>query len=164
MLARWPIKYKLLLGLAGLCAIVVALAGIMISAAYTYKDLAKTLSHRAEEGPLTIELLKDVGHLRVTLSRAHGEPGFPSTALNRDLSGLRDDFRQDLNLLRDMLARYRRQLDSTMEAETDPRLRDSHGERETLAKIDEALKRIDKLNQPEAWTDARMHVDALGTE
>ena len=165
MLARWPIKYKLLLGLAGLCAIVVALAGFMISAAYTYKDLAKTLSHRAAEGPLTIELLKDVGHLRVTLSRAHGEPGFPSgNVLNRDLSRLREDFRQDLSLIRDVLASYRQQLDSTMEAETDPRLRDSHGERETLAKIDHALERIDRLNKPEAWTDARLNVDALGTE
>jgi signal transduction histidine kinase len=164
VLARWPIKYKLLLGLAGLCAIVVALAWIMVSAAYTYKDLAKTLSHRAAEGPLTIELLKDVGHLRVTLSRAHGEPGFPMTALNRDLSRLREDFREDLDRLRDVLANYRRQLDSTLEAETDPLLRDDHGERETLAKIDQALVRIDRLNRPQAWTDARLNVDALGTE
>src|SRR6188472_4887 len=136
----------------------------MISAAYTYKDLAKTLSHRAAEGPLTIELLKDVGHLRVTLSRAHGEPGFPTTALNRDLSRLSEDFREDLDRVRDVLARYRRQLDSTLEAETDPLLRDDHGERETMSKIDQALARIDRLNRPEAWTDARMNVDALGTE
>jgi len=165
VLARWPIKYKLLLGLGGLCAIVVALSGIMLSVAYTYKDLAKTLSHRAAEGPLSIDLLKHVGHLRVTLSRAHGDPGFlPGSAIGRDLSRLREDFREDLDRIRDVLARYRRQLDSTMAHETDPRFRDNHGERETLAKIDEALARIDKLNRPEAWTDARLNVDALGTE
>jgi signal transduction histidine kinase len=162
--ARWPIKYKLLLGLGGLCAIVVALAGIIVSAAYQYKDLAKTLSHRAAEGPLSIELLKQVGHLRVTLSRAHGEPGFPSLTIGRDLSRLRDDFREDLDRVRDVLEKYRRQLDSTLEEESDPLLRDNHGERETLGKIEQALTRIDRLNRPEAWTDARLNVDALGTE
>jgi two-component system NtrC family sensor kinase len=161
--SRWPIKYKLLLGLGGLWAIVVVLAGLMLTAAYTYKDLAKTLSQRAAEGPLSIDLLKHVGDLRVTLSRAQGEPGFPSqTAIGRDLSRLQSDFRMQLAAIRDVLGRYRRQLDSTMV--TDPRLRDNHGERETLAKIDQALARIDRLNRPEAWTEDRLNVDALGTE
>ncbi len=164
MLSRWPIKYKLLLGLGSLCAIVIGLASIMVNAAYTYKDLAKTLSHRAAEGPLTIDLLKHVGHLRVTLSRAHGDPGFPSVTVHRDFSRLREDFRDDLGRIRDTLVGYRIQLDSTMSEETDPLLRDSHGERETLAKIDHALERIDRLNRPEAWSDARLNVDALGTE
>jgi two-component system, NtrC family, sensor kinase len=161
--SRWPMKHKLLLGLGGLCAIVLLLAGIILSAAYTYKDLAKTLSHRAAEGPLAIDLLTHVGDLRVTLSRAHGEPGFPADrAMGRDLSRLQNDFREDLGRVRNVLSRYREQLDSTMA--TDPRLRDNHGERETLAKIDQALARIDRLNRPEVWTDDRLNVDALGTE
>lgn len=163
MLDRWSLKYKLLLGVGGLCVVVIGLAACLISASYSYKELAQTLSHRAAEGPLSIELLKHVGHLRVTLSRAQGEPGFPSgSAIRRDLSRLREDFREDLSRIRFVLEKYESQLDGNNDI--DVSLSDSHEERETLRKIEDALARIDHLNRPEAWTDARLNVDALGTE
>jgi signal transduction histidine kinase len=163
MFARWPIKTKLLLGVGGLSVNLVLLAYVLINVSLSYKDLAKTLSHRASEGPLSIELLTYVGHLRATLSRAQSGQSFPSaTAMHPDLSRLRENFRADLDAVRDVLARYRRQLETNVSAE--PRFRDNHGENRTLEKIDQALGRIDHLNRPEAWNDARLNVDALGTE
>ena len=163
MFSRWPIKYKLLLGVGGLSVNLVLLAYVLICVSLSYKDLAKTLSHRASEGPLSIELLTHVGHLRATLSRAHSGQSFPSASTMRiDLSRLRENFRGDLDSVRDVLARYRRQLETNVSAE--PRFRDNNGENRTLEKIDQALGRIDHLNRPEAWNDARLNVDALGTE
>jgi two-component system, NtrC family, sensor kinase len=163
MFARWPIKLKLLLGVGGLLTTVLILAFFMLRSAHSYKDLAKTLSQRASEGPLTNELLLRVGHLRVTLSRAQSQQAFPAaSAMNVDLAQLREYFRADLDSVRDVLQRYRRQLEST-EA-TQPLLRDNHGEFHTLEKIDAVLGRIDHLNRPEAWTDAHLNVDALGSE
>ena len=163
MFSRWPIKYKLLLGVGGLSVNLVLLAYVLICVSLSYKDLAKTLSHRASEGPLSIELLTHVGHLRATLSRAHNGQSFPSAStMNLDLSRLRENFRADLDSVRDVLARYRRQLETNVTAE--PRFRDNQGENRTLEKIDQALGRIDRLNRPEAWNDARLNVDALGTE
>lgn len=163
MFSHWPIKYKLLLGVGGLCVIVVTLAAVMLSASYSYKNLANTLSYRAAEGPLSNELLLRVGHLRVTLSRAQSGHGFPAeSAMPFDLARLRENFRADLDAVRDVLDQYRGQLE--MNSATEPRLRDSHGEQNTLEKIDQVLGRIDHLNRPEAWTDARLNVDALGSE
>jgi two-component system, NtrC family, sensor kinase len=162
MFSRWPIKLKLLLSVGGLCVMVVTLAAVMLSVSHSYKDFAKSLSNRATESPLTIELLTRVGHLRATLSRAHAGQSFPSmTATSIDLSRVREDFRAELNLIRNVLERYRRQLETNAD---DSQLSENHGEMHTLEKIDQSLARIEHLIRPEAWTDSRLNVDALGTD
>jgi signal transduction histidine kinase len=161
--SRWPIKYKLLLGVGGLCVMVVTLAVVMLSVSHSYRDFARSLSNRTSESPLTIELLVRVGHLRATLSQAHAGRSFPSvTATSADITQLRDSFCHDLDLIRDVLTRYRRQLETN--AAGDSLLSENHGEHHTLEKIDDALGRIEHLVRPEAWNDARLNVDALGTD
>ncbi len=52
MLARWPIRNKLLVGIGLLVAIVVTLSISSFMGVYAYRSLVRSLRSRAEELPL----------------------------------------------------------------------------------------------------------------
>ena len=69
MLSRWPIRKKLLAGIALLLVILVTLFLSGIQGVYAYRGLAKSIRDRAGELPLATELAQHAGQLRMTLGR-----------------------------------------------------------------------------------------------
>ena len=47
VLSRWPIRYKLLLGVAMICPIVAILSFSSLRGVYAYRQLVRAMSHRA---------------------------------------------------------------------------------------------------------------------
>src|SRR6266403_2096911 len=76
VLAKWPIRDKLLIGIGLLAAIVVTLSVSSFVSVYAYRSLVRSLRNRADELPLATELARQVSDLRVsfTATRALREP------------------------------------------------------------------------------------------
>ncbi len=70
VLARWPIRNKLLVGIGLLVAIVVTLSVSSFIGVYSYRSLVRSLHSRAEELPLASELAARVGELRVSFTES----------------------------------------------------------------------------------------------
>ena len=158
MLAHWPIRTKLKLGLGLLLVTVLALFSSAYYGLYAYRGLVKSLSARSAELPLAGKISEELDDLRNLLSQATErldladqvelllEVGAEATDSEQyfshwDAAVLNEQFRISLGEFEDSLNRYRRQLDHSGESST-PRLGDDTHERSTLAQIDEILQRI----------------------
>ena len=164
MLSRWPIRYKLLLGVVLLLATVAGLSLNGFRGVYAYRQLAKGISSRATELPLADDLSRRMGELRVTLSLIRRRETFPTRTRPASYDGqiMREQFRNEFGAVRDALRRYRNQLDRARA--DDPRIGDNRRERETAAEIAIALERIAELNRDEAWMLDNVKVDSLDEE
>ncbi len=161
---RWPIRNKLLFGVALLMAMVGGLAFSAYQGVYAYRALARGISQRAIEMPLAADLTRRVSELRMTLSEARQKPDFSSTSLSEALghSSLREEFRTGLSSTQEALRRYRTQLD-----ETNPReslISDNRREGETVQKIQHCLDRIERINRDEDWVLNSINLPLLGKE
>ena len=72
MLSKWPIRRKLLLGLALLVLVVAILSSTGLVATYAYRNLVNGLSWRVSELPLAAELSRHVSDLRITVGELRG--------------------------------------------------------------------------------------------
>jgi signal transduction histidine kinase len=165
LLSKWPIRNKLLIGLALLLVIVVVLSWGGIEGLYAYRSLVRSLSHRVPELPLANELSQNVSDLRVTLGEARALhdvqlAGHESSTMAMQLA--RQQFYLDLDTLRQTLARYRGQLQGNDEDEDS--IGDSHREWMTVRAIDESLARIDRINEIGDWLLNDMQVAKLNSE
>ncbi len=142
MLARWRIRYKLLVGVALLLMMVAMLAFSSFRGVYSYRGLARSVSNRAVELPLAAALAESVSDLNATLSEIRrSDPSRPWI--------LREEFATNLMQVRNALRRYREQLAQT--ERTGFKIDDNSREWEAVAKIEQSLLRIDELNSGEAW-------------
>lgn len=161
MLSRWPIRYKLLFGVAMLFLIVAILSFSGFRGVYAYRELVKSIKRRAAELPLASELTLRVSDLRVTLSQLRRARDFPQSTLHDPLDSqiLREEFRASLIAVRDALGRYRDQLVNT---ETiDMRIGDNRQELETVRRIERLLDHIAMMNRDEDWMFQSVKIDAL---
>ncbi len=156
MLSRWPIRYKLMLGVATMFLIVAGLSFSGFKGVYAYRELAKTISRRADELPIAAKLVQNTAELRHSVERTESLLEFDRNA--RDLGGafsvgyvdmMRGEFRVHLLAVNQSLEDYRKQIDTPDIEES--RIGDRHKERETVAKIERTLKRINDINQSEDW-------------
>ncbi|MEX0586410.1 MAG: hypothetical protein WD176_07190, partial [Pirellulales bacterium] len=76
MLAHWPIRRKLLLGLGLLVVMVAVLSACGAIAAYRYRGLVRGLELRTSELPLATKLSLSVSDLRVTLAETQAAQWF----------------------------------------------------------------------------------------
>lgn len=162
---HWPIRTKLKLGLGLFLIAVLALFGSAYYGLYAYRGLVRSLSARSAELPLASDIQRHVNDLRVILSQANERLGFELPDAHQPLMGSGENeesrpYLYDLRLLhqqycdkfddlRVSVERYREQLDLSGEADT--QLGDDSRERETLAKIDEAVA---TLGEPTANSEA----------
>ncbi len=165
MLSRWPIRNKLIIGLALLLAIILALAWGGIQGLNSYRGLVRSL-RRVYELPLATQLMQHVSNLRVTLSEAHslGQMGVPGTkgSLLPSVNDLvQEEFRLHLECTRYTLDKYCEQL--TDNSPKDP-IGDSSREWMTVHAIEQSLARIDDVNRREDWVLDRVQVGKLGGE
>ena len=146
MFSRWPIRYKLQVGIAMLLVIVATLAFSGFRGVYAYRGLARSVSRRAAELPLATALAQDVSDLRVTVSHIRRLRDFaPSMSTSPfDAEILRGQFQTNYQAVEQTLGRYHDQLNSV--EPSDQQIGDNRRERETVRKIERSLALIDPLN------------------
>ncbi len=172
MLSRWPILYKLLLGVALLLLIVLTLSISGFRGVYAFRLLTKSVRERATELPLTADLMKNVSELRVTVSKLRyaevtgvgrvklqgpflrddhleHEDSANDEPKDFDPQLLREEFHFDLLAVNESLRQYREQLDTVQVEELG--FADIRKERETVQEIEESLHRLDELSTSEHW-------------
>ncbi|MDX1944483.1 MAG: HAMP domain-containing sensor histidine kinase, partial [Pirellulaceae bacterium] len=151
MLSRWSIQSKLLLCVAIFLGILAALAYSGLSGAYSYRELAQTISRRAAELPLAGNLSKSLGDLRVTLSRARQAHeltlGVPISGIEGGV--LSGEYRDRLLAVEQALERYREQL---KKGDRDDRwFGDRKHETETIASLEVSVAELAKLKDGPDW-------------
>lgn len=136
MFSKWPIRNKLLVGLALLLVIVAALSWGGLQGLYAYRALVRNLHGRVEtELPLLNDFSKNVGDLRGALSASNIETG----ARGISARAVGEDFKARLATLADIFSSYRHQF-----ANAGPQTA-------TLREIDKVLARIDEAQKSGQW-------------
>lgn len=152
MLARWPIRNKLLVGLVLLLSIFGTLSGIGLMGLYAYRDLVKSLNRRAAELPLATAVGQQVSNLRLTLSdlralRELSESSGGTPAVSVQI--LRDDFRRRLAEVGQSIEHYRVQIEQN--ELWGNLIGDSQRERETIQRLEELLTHVRENDRDEDW-------------
>ncbi|MEQ8846735.1 HAMP domain-containing sensor histidine kinase [Botrimarina sp.] len=190
MLSHRSIGYKLRVGVGLLAGSTILLFCAALYGLYAYRGLAKTLSVRAAELPLTNELYQRAADLHVVLGQARersrrlerfeprralddpfefaaavAEAEREHTAAPWELKLLLAEYRTGFERLKDTLSEYRDRLDYNSESD-DSRISGDGPERKTLAEIDAVLGRIrrDDLEDSLFYDELRGDTDALETE
>jgi two-component system, NtrC family, sensor kinase len=152
VLFRWPIKFKLFLCVGLLFVIVGVLAINSLQGLYAYRELAKTISWRADELPLADDLSSRIGHAQDSLR------GFRERS-NADRTMTKADFNFKLGRIDDSLQEYRAHLDTDLPQFG--QLGDRSRDRNTLGQIAVNLKRLEKTKDEADWLLEPNHVDGL---
>jgi len=131
--------------------------------AYSYRDLARSVTVRAKELPLAADLTQRVGDLRVALSqlrdsRSASHPGMPAV----DTQLLREDFRMSLLEVEEALIKYRDQLNAGIAS--DPLISENTHELYAVATIDDSLRRIQTIESDVDWMLDPVAGEALDDE
>ncbi|MCC7085437.1 MAG: HAMP domain-containing histidine kinase [Pirellulales bacterium] len=111
MLSRWPIRNKLLLGIALLLVIVLTMSISSFQGTYAYRNLVRSLSSRATELPLATQLLTQVGELRVILAELQAQLPFSDLSISPTGQQLGASFCQKFAHVRETANDYRDELD-----------------------------------------------------
>ena len=157
MLAKRPIRLKLLVGLGLLVLVVTILAGSGLYAMYAYRDLVKSLSRRVNELPVAADLSRQVSDLRLTLGKLHELRGRRSSSFSeierdRALSQIwtvRQQFAIQIQQIEVTLGNYRTRVGHKRRSES--QIADNQQERVTVGKIDATLLRVHEANRDEHW-------------
>jgi signal transduction histidine kinase len=175
VLSRWPIRNKLLLGIALLLVIVLTLCTSSFQGTYAFRELARSVSSRATELPKATELSKCVSNLRVTLADLEDFGIYPQAAdiLSFSEQQLSDTFDEQFAKVREIVKEYADLLTEHEHAEF--RIGDAKRERETLGRIEQLLTQIEQLTSDTGWyrivartsvikTDLLVQLQSLATE
>ncbi len=165
MLARWPIRNKLLFGLALLLVSVAALSGTGFQGLYAYRGLVKSLGRRAAELPLAADLNQSVGELRLTLRESRSQLAWPATLEQTNTSPLaHESFHERFGKAHEALRLYKLQLRDS--AERNSRLGDATRSHEwkTVSEMEASLERIGRMDSADAWLEDDLAVAKLDAE
>jgi two-component system, NtrC family, sensor kinase len=151
VLSRWPIRNKLLLGLALLLVIMFTMSTSSFQGTYAYRELARSISSRARELPPATLLSEQVSNLRVTLADLEVIGLYPQLELPTPCSeqNLRDSFRQEFSKALSTLQDYDSALKESERAEF--RIGDPSQELEALNQVKRLLTNIDKNTSTDDW-------------
>ncbi|MEK6248839.1 MAG: ATP-binding protein, partial [Planctomycetales bacterium] len=169
MLANWPIRNKLLLKLALLLVLLATLSTAGMIGLYSYRNLAKSISHRTVELPYAAELSQDVMALRVRLTeilQAHNlvqesgkllivAPLIQQSLVQQQFELHLKDFEHTLDLYKQKLVGN--EINSTS-------LGRSHDERQTARKIEETLGQIRAVSRDKTWSLDETSVSRIDTD
>ena len=165
MLAKWPIRNKLLLGLALLLVIVATFSVSGLYASYSYRSTLRILSSRANELPPAMDLIHLASQLRVSLHDARPFSLFADLGSRGGLVSapvVRADFRKQLDEVYETVGEYRSHLEYNAQQGT--RLGVSNRERETVLELAAVVQRLDQLSQSESWVYDSNSIDQLEIE
>ena len=151
VLFRWPIKFKLFLCVGLLFVIVGVLAVNSLQGLYAYRELAKTISWRADEMPLADELSSRIGYAQDSLHSSKGRPATDVIAREKPDGGAmaKADFNFKLGRIKDSLQQYRQHLD--LDLPQFGQLGDRSRDRDALGKIARSLEELEKSKDEADW-------------
>ncbi len=151
MSAPWPIQRKLQICVGLLIAIVGMLAVSSLRGVYSYRELAKTISWRADELPYADELSRRIDELRASLPRPNNfEPGLTETTLGgRAVEFEHQVYRLNLTRVTQSVQTYRRHLDH--ELPQFGKLSDRSADRQALDAIAAILDELQKPQDDLRW-------------
>jgi two-component system, NtrC family, sensor kinase len=161
VLGRWPIRNKLLVGIALLVVILLTMSISSFQGTYAYRELVRSISSRAKELPLATRLSNYVADLRVTLADlddaqkdypVHVSPLWASRS-NADFSDLLQEVHKTLRQYEDRLNEHEH--------------RESHigeptNERNAVARTYQCLAKIEDLTNVEDWYLDHERTEKLG--
>ena len=163
MLSGWPIRRKLFVGISLLLVTVSILAFSGFQGVYAYRGLARSLSRRASELPITTRLAQHVSDLRVTLGRISSSRNIAGAAEPLiDGQWLRNRFRDERAVLQATLGQYRQQLSKNQQV--DARIGDNRRERDAVEQFDTMLERIGQLQAGDDWIFDDSKIEDLQSE
>ncbi|HEY2761745.1 MAG TPA: ATP-binding protein, partial [Pirellulales bacterium] len=158
MLARWPIRNKLLVGIGLLLVILATMSTSSIQGTYAYRELVRSISSRATELPLATAILDRVSDLRVTLANLEFSSLHPelsmSTSQEQQLS---DTFRRQYSdtfhrQFTDVCSRVRVYSDELKVHEGYAiNIGSAKRELETLTRVEQVLTSIEHLTTADDW-------------
>ena len=106
MLSRWPIRSKLLLCLGLLFLIVTGLSFGSFRGVYSYRRLARSLSQRARELPLSANLTQSINQLKAVVGTSMETSSLPITDPQQQQQ-IEDSFRHQHHVATLALQAYR---------------------------------------------------------
>ena len=164
MLSRWPIRAKLLLGITLLLLTVGLLCSSSFMGVYAFRGLAKSISSRASELPLTTNLAGHVSDLRVTLAQMHRLRTFQKESGLKPLESqlLREQFRATLDAYEKTLNHYKNLVEN--QEILDDLIRFSQTEREQLKQINQLLTTIKRITPDEDWLLHELKLNPLSVK
>lgn len=163
MVARWPIRIKLLAALVMLTAIVSTLALSGFWGLYGYRQLAMSVSERAAELPLTSRLTRNADTMRDSFHRIRDglsrhrftDPIYRSIYLREENSR----FHEALASYQNALGLYADRFNVTNESLD--LLVDSNHQQAVIVQLKSRLESIDMPHYSELWTLAEREFDVL---
>jgi len=166
MFSRWPIRRKLILGIGLLLVTVVALSISSFVGVYAYRGLAKSISLRATELPLALQLAENVAKLHATYNNykhALRPPDVFAQESNVEILW-KVDFDMHLLSVRDTFQRYRIQLEENRTSDDYARIGHQDVEMQDVARFQRQLVDISTLKGQAQWvmsdTDEFISLDA----
>ncbi len=162
VLFRWPIKFKLLLCVGLLVVIVSILAVNSLQGLYAYRELAKTISWRADEMPLADELSSRIGYAQAFLRGPKERIGTEVIAPESGGMVAKTEFQFKLTRIKESLQEYRAHLDTDLPQLG--QLGDRSRDRETLSQIAASLERLEKSGNEADWLLTQTHIDGLSEQ
>lgn len=165
LLSKWPIRNKLLIGLALLLVIVTTLSASGFIGLYAYRHTVKSLGWRVNELPHATELDRRVGDLRMSLAALSALYEFPDVAGETppiSIQILRQDFRHNLAAVRTALKNYRRELDSNQQHNVG--LGNAKREQQTVRQIEQCLAAIESTIDDADWMLGKLKVGQLSQQ
>jgi two-component system, NtrC family, sensor kinase len=152
VLSRWPIRNKLLLGIALLLVIVLTMTISSFQGTYAYRNLVRSISSRATELPVATALSKQVSELRITLADLDdinpddARISLTTTPLGTTLSGIfqqqLDDVRTTIGIYHDKLSEHER---------NEFRIGDPNQELDALRQFDRNLAAVKQISSAFGW-------------
>ena len=157
MLAKWPIRKKLVLCLGLLLVMVGALGWGGIYGLYAYRSLVRSLGRRVPELPLADALSQRVAYLRAALNDdaplvEEVQTAGPHSRYQANaplVRYARQEFEACLANVKISLEQYRKRL--FFNPDHEGQIGDSRQEWETVGEIDDVLKHIDATIRDQNW-------------
>jgi len=164
---NWPIRVKVFICLGLLLLVVTLLSGAGLYASNAYRNLARSLRARVTELSIAGDLSRQVGELRITLSRLREPKAFilPFTEDNRGSDPAlvcREEFHVRLDEVEHTLGRYRSRLEE--KRRTGSLVADDKEEWQIVGQIERTLGRIQQADREEDWILEPTRIGELETE
>ncbi|HEX3997729.1 MAG TPA: HAMP domain-containing sensor histidine kinase [Pirellulales bacterium] len=164
MLAKWPIRNKLLVGVGLLTVLVATLSTSGFLGLYAYRSLVRSLHNRAAELPLATELAQKVSDLRVsvTANPSEGAAASADQPQPSDADTVRDRFRTNFDAVQSAFEDYSSQL--AQNDQDDFLINDRSSERAVVAQMQETIARLADLAESSAWPLDAKRLEQLNSQ
>ena len=161
MLSRWPIRSKLLLCIGLLFLILAGLSFGSFRGVYSYRRLARSISQRARELPLSGDLTNSINQLQAVVEKNPADQPGNNDRLPSDRQ-IEKSFQVQHQVAMQALVQYRNQLlianaDGNMLGDTKPEL-------QIVKQIEDSLDRLAEVSSGTMWMTSSGKVDLLHGE